>query len=216
MVERSLAADVVLIAAAPPLEGRTAVARALDEHMALRIDDGTTRESAGPVEPRHDEARASWVSTDPSGTVLERGEDWLEFGADGRLSRIHIFAGDGFDAPLGDPWLAWQRAWNARDELARADALGQAVTEDVRFTDAVADITGRDALGAEIARQIQAIDAELRFDGRVEVFASAGDEPILVRVPAEIVVAGHALEVVDYVRLTHGRIERLSGFPVRE
>ena len=71
--------------------------------------------------------------------------------------------------------------------------MSNAATEDVRFTDVVTEIRGRDALGVEIGRQQDGINAELRLDDRVEVFASVGGEPILIRLPAQIVVPEGAI-----------------------
>ncbi len=214
MLQRSLAPNAVLLATTAPIEGRSAIVKYLNDQVAFLSADSSSRDAAGAMETRHDEARLAWVLTDRSGTVIERGEDWLEFNEDGLLSWIHVFAGMGADAPLSDPLLAWQRAWNTRDEASRADELSEAATEDVRFTDIVTDIRGRDALGAEIGRQQDTLDGELRLDDRVEVFASVDAEPILIRLPAQIAVPqGGAVRIVDYIRLRDGRIERLSGFP---
>ncbi len=214
MLERSLSPDAALIAATAPTEGQAAVAQELSERIALLLDDGTPRELVGAVESRHDEARLAWSWSGPSDSVAGHGEDWLEFDEDGLVSRVHILAGTGADAPLSASLASWQQAWNTHDEAVRADELGQAVTEDVRFTDLVTDVRGREALGLEIERQQDAVDGELRLDDRVEVFASADGEPILVRVPAQIVFPqGGSIRVVDYVRLRDGRVERLSGFP---
>ncbi len=214
MIQRSLADDAVLIATTSATQGRFAVARDLDERITLLLDETTNRDPAGAIVSRHDEARLPWVVTNRDGMELERGEDWLEFDEDGLLSRIHILAGTGTDAPVSAPLRAWQRAWNADDEASRSEALNDAATEDVRFTDLLTDIRGRDALGVEIGRQHDALNAELRLEDRVEVFASAGNEPILLRVAAQLVLPqGDPIHVVDYLRLREGRIERLSGFP---
>lgn len=214
MFQRSLAPDVVLIATATPIPGRSAVVQELDERTTQLFGDSAMRDLAGSVESRHHEARLPWTVADASGAVVERGEDWLEFNDDGLLSRVHILAGTGADAPLSDALLAWQRAWNARDEADRADALSDAATENVGFTDIVTEVHGREALGIEIGRQQNAINATLRLDERVEVFAGGGDQPILLRLSAQLrMPQGGAIHVVDYVRLRDGRIEQLSGFP---
>ena len=214
LVQRSLAADAVLIATAAPIEGHSAIVQDLDDRITLLFGEAKSRDSAGAIQSRHQEARLPWVVTDRSGAVIEHGEDWLEFDEDGLLSRIHVFAEAGADAPLSDPLLAWQRAWNTRDEASRADALNEAATADVRFTDLVTDIRGRDPLGVEIGRQQDALDGELHLDDRVEVFASVDGEPFVIRVPARIVVPPDTtIRIIDYIRLRDGRIERLSGFP---
>lgn len=214
MIQRSLAADVVLIGAAPPVEGRAAIVQNVDARVALLFGEGATREVSGPIETRHQEARLAWVTTDASGTVIERGEDWLELNEEGLLSRIHIFAGAGMDASPSEPFLAWERAWNTLDDASRADALREAATDDVRFTDLLTDVPGRDALGAEIGRQQETLGGTLELSDRVEVFATFDAQPVLVRQSAQIALPqGGVIRVVNYVRLRDGRIERLSGFP---
>ncbi len=111
--------------------------------------------------------------------------------------------------------MAWQRAWNTRDDASRADELTQAATENVRFTDILTDVQGRDALGVEIGRQQNTLglDGELRLDDRVEVFATVDSEPTLIRVRAQIVAPqGDDIHLVDYIRLQDGRVERMSGY----
>lgn len=214
LLQRSLAPDAVLLATTGLAEGRPAVVQELDERLALLVEEDMRREATGAIESRHDEARLAWTSAAPGEAAFERGEDWLEFDEDGRLARIHILAGSGAEAPLSAPLRAWQEAWNARDEAQRTAELSQAATDDVRFTDLVSDVRGRDALGLEIGRQQDAVDGELRLDDRMEVFASMGGQSILIRVPAEIVFSqGGSIRVVDYIRLRDGRVERLSGFP---
>jgi len=213
MVQRSLAADAVLIDTAHPVEGRSAVMQHVDARVGLLLAEGAIRE-AGSIESRHDEARIPWVVTDQSGMVIERGEDWLEFNEDGLLFRIHTLAGPGTDAPVSEQLLAWQRAWNASSEPSRTDELRAAATEDVRFTDLLTDVQGRAALVVEIQRQQEVLGGELRLDDRVEVFATADAQPILIRQSAQIVLPqGGTYRIVNYVRLRDGRIERLSGFP---
>lgn len=214
MVQRSLAEDALLIDTGSSVAGRSAVARRVDELVASLLAEGATREATGPIELRHEEARFAWTAADTSAAEVERGEDWLEFDEDGLLSRVHILSGSGVDAPVGEPFIAWQRAWNARNVSSRADDLSEAATEDVRFTDLLTDVRGRDALGAEIGRQQEALDGELRLDDRVEVFATMDGEPILIRQSAQITLPqGGAIHITNYVRLQSGRIQRLSGFP---
>ncbi|MGH1347104.1 MAG: nuclear transport factor 2 family protein [Nannocystales bacterium] len=217
LIQHSVASDAVLVATGAPNDGsRAAVQQDLDERIEALLDRTGHRDAVRAVEFRHHEARLAWVSEDASGAELERGEDWIEFDEDGFLSRIHILAGTGVNAPPTAPFLAWQQAWNTRDDTSRARALNEAVTEDVRFSDAVTDTRGRDALDIEIARQQERLGGELRLDDRVEVFASVEGEPTLVRVSAELAFpTGGTVRVVDYVRLRDGHIERLSGFPRR-
>ena len=47
------------------------------------------------------------------------------------------------------------KAWNATDAAERAELLSRVATDDVRYVDPLADVTGRDALGAVIG-QVQA------------------------------------------------------------
>ncbi|TFH32379.1 MAG: hypothetical protein E4H00_01560 [Myxococcales bacterium] len=214
MVQRSLAADAVLIDAGGPIAGRSAVAARVDERVASLLAEGATREAAGPISLRHEEARFAWATANETASEIERGEDWLEFDEAGLLSRIHILAGSGEDVPIGDQFIAWQRAWNARNEASRAEDLSEAATQDVRFTDLLTDVRGREALGAEIGRQQETLDGELRLDDRVEVFATMDGQPILIRQSAQITLRqGGPIHLTNYVRLEHGRIQRLSGFP---
>jgi hypothetical protein len=209
MVQRSLAADAVLIDSGSPIEGRHAVAQHVAALAASLFAEDATREATGPVELRHQEARFAWSTASTSTAGIAQGEDWLELDEDGLLARIHILAGSGVDAPIGDQFIAWQRAWNARNEASRADDLSEAATEDVRFTDLLTDVQGRQALGAEIGRQQQALDGELRLGDRVEVFATMNGQPILIRQSAQITLPQDgAIHVTNYVRL-----QRLSGFP---
>ena len=214
MIQRSLAADAGFMGAAAQVEGRAAIVQQVDARVASLSGQGAIRETRGAIETRHQEARLAWVTKDAAGTVIERGEDWLELDEEGLLSRIHIFAGSGMDASSSDPFLAWERAWNTRDDASRADALSEAATEAVRFTDLLTDVRGRDALGAEIGRQQDALGGSLELSDRIEIFATVGADPVLVRQSAEIVLPqGGVIRVVNYVRLRDGRIERLSGFP---
>ncbi len=214
MIQRSLAADAGFTGANAPVEGRAAIVQQVEARIASLSGQGAIRETRGAIETRHQEARVAWVTKDALGTVVERGEDWLELDEEGLLSRIHLFAGSGIDASSSDPFLAWEKAWNTRDDASRADALSEAATEAVRFTDLLTDVRGRDALGAEIGRQQDALGGSLELSDRLEIFATVGADPVLVRQSAEIVLPqGGVIRVVNYVRLRDGRIERLSGFP---
>ncbi len=214
MVQRSLAVGAILIDAEGPIEDRASIMQRLNSQASKRSLDTEVREAAGQIESRHAEARLSWVVRDASGEIIERGEDWLEFNGEGLLSHIHRFAGTGTDASLGDPLLAWQRAWNAHDEGSRADELSEAATENVRFTDLLTDVRGREALSAEMQRQQEALGGELHLGDRIEVFATVDGNPVLIRQSAEIKLpSGGAFRLTNYVRLNNNQIERLSGFP---
>lgn len=214
MIKRSLAPDAGFMGADAPVEGRAAIVQQVDARIGSLSGQGAIRETRGAIETRHQEARVAWITKDASGTVIERGEDWLELDEEGLLSRIHVFAGSGMDASSSDPFMAWERAWNTRDDASRADALSEAATEAVRFTDLLTDVRGLEALGAEIGRQQDALGGSLELSDRLEIFATVGADPVLVRQSAEIVLPqGGVIRVVNYVRLRDGRIERLSGFP---
>jgi hypothetical protein len=45
---------------------------------------------------------------------------------------------------------AYLRAWNATDPAERAALLDRVVTDDIRYVDPLADVTGREALGGVI------------------------------------------------------------------
>jgi SnoaL-like domain len=49
-----------------------------------------------------------------------------------------------------DTVAAYLRAWNATDPAERAELLDRVVTDDIRYVDPLADVTGRDALGGVI------------------------------------------------------------------
>lgn len=214
-LERSLDAEAVLLTNRGVVQGRTAVAYELNERISDRLGDGSIREFPDGISTRHQEAILSWSAAQASGAV-QRGEDWLEFSDEGLVARVHILAGSGAVVPLSESLVAWQEAWNASDADVRAQQLRRGTTPDVRFTDAIVDLFGRDSLRSEIERQSNAVGIELYLDKNAEVFASEGDEPVVLRVPAEIQLDGAAsLRVIDYVRLRDGKIERLSGFPAR-
>lgn len=44
------------------------------------------------------------------------------------------------------------RAWNATDPAERAELLSKVATDDVRYVDPLADVTGREGLGAVIGQ----------------------------------------------------------------
>jgi hypothetical protein len=50
---------------------------------------------------------------------------------------------------------AYLKAWNVTDPAERAELLSRATTDDVRYVDPLADVTGRDGLSAVIG-QVQA------------------------------------------------------------
>lgn len=214
LIQRSLSDDVALIDAADDLEGRFAVERHIDEALTLLRDGALTREPMGQQNVRHQEARFAWVVVDPQGNELERGEDWLEFSADGLISRVHRFSGAGVETQTPDEFLAWQDAWNTRDESARMDALRTAATEEVRFTDLLVDVQGYALLSAEISRQQELFDGELVLGDTIRTFGGTAGQPRLVRQSLHIALGDSGtIELVNYIRLRDGRIERLSGFP---
>ena len=213
-IQRSLAEDVTLTDEWGASEGRDEVSRHLDAAIEVLSRDGISRELDGPVVHRHSEALVHWSLVDLSGSVVARGQDWLEFDDDGLLRRVQRFAGAGVESSVTDALLAWENAWNTRDEAARSEYLGVAATEDVRFTDLLTDVAGRASLGAEIQRQQGTLDGELVLGKSLQVFAGEGERVWLVRQTAQMVLgSGGALQLVNYARLRDGRIERMSGFP---
>ena len=105
------------------VEGRADVLLSLEEAVASVADNDLNREASGELVFRHHEARSMWVTTDAAGEATEHGEDWLEFGEDGLLSRIHVLADSAVEVPTGAALVSWQRAWNTRDTRERTDAL---------------------------------------------------------------------------------------------
>jgi hypothetical protein len=86
---------------------------------------------------------------------------------------------------------AYLQAWNATDPGERAALLDRVVTDDVRYVDPLADVTGRDALGGVIgAVQQQFPDMPLTLvsgpDAHHDVLrfswglGPAGQEPVVV------------------------------------
>ncbi|MDH3622384.1 MAG: nuclear transport factor 2 family protein [Myxococcales bacterium] len=213
-IQRSLDEDAILIDGSGTPGGRLEVVHRLDTAIELLSEEGITRELDGPILYRHREALLAWSLVDASGTVIERGQDWLEFAGSGLLARIHILAGGGAEASATDELLAWERAWNTPDQAALLEELRIATTEDVRFTDLLTDVQGREPLAAEIRRQQTAFDSALFLGESLRVFATQGERSLLIRQSAQVIFSdGGTLDVVNYVRFRDGRIERLSGFP---
>jgi hypothetical protein len=68
-----------------------------------------------------------------------------------------------------DTVTTYLAAWNATDPAERAELLGRAVTDDVRYVDPLADVTGPDALSAVIAAaQAQFPGVPLELKGAVD------------------------------------------------
>ncbi|MFF4951220.1 nuclear transport factor 2 family protein [Streptomyces chattanoogensis] len=101
-------------------------------------------------------------------------------------------------------------AWNATDEAVRAKAVAEAFTDDVTYTDPLADVAGHAGLAAVIA------GAHGQFPGFV--FRPLGDvdgHHDIARFGWELVSGDGAAPVAgfDVVRLAEdGRIRSVSGF----
>lgn len=213
-IEASVAEAVVWIDDAQTHEGTAAVVEGLQARVESLSSAEYTRESEGAVTFRHEEALVGWTIVDRDGTLVERGQDWLEVDDERRVVRIHTFAGTGQEESPTPQLLAWARAWNTDDDTDRLEALREAATEDVRFTDLLTDVQGRAALAAEIQRQRESLGGELIPDGGVLVHATESGLPLLARQRIQIAFAnGGAIDLVNFVRFHNGQIERLSGYP---
>ena len=213
-VDASVSGTVTWMDGQHTSQGPRSVIGRLDAAAMELAREGLTRELRGAVTFRHQEALATWALVDSSGAILEEGQDWLELSADGRIERIHTFAGRGEEARLTDPLRSWETAWNLRDERAQLEALRIAATEDVRFTDLLVDVEGAEPLVAEIRRQQAGLVGELILSDTIGVFAVEDDRPRLVRHAVQIVLGDRGtIDIVNFIRLRGGRIERLSGFP---
>jgi SnoaL-like protein len=102
------------------------------------------------------------------------------------------------------------KAWNATDAAERADLLARVATDDIRYVDPLADVTGRDALGAVIG-QVQA-----QFPGMPLVLHSGPDaHHDVVRFSWALGPAGAEPVVIgtDSVLLTEdGRFALVTGY----
>jgi SnoaL-like protein len=98
-------------------------------------------------------------------------------------------------------------AWNATDPAERAQLLDRVVSEDVRYVDPMADVTGRDALGGLIgAVQLQFPGMPLRLvsgpDAHHDVvrfswgLGPAGAEPIVVGTDSVVVAEDGRIALV--------------------
>ena len=215
-LQRSLSPDAVLIDANGTLIGRTSIIDHVDTEVLADLETRSARTIESPITFRHEEALARWVVTAANGNALETGDDWFEVGPGGRITRIHTFAGAGERVETSEELSSWERAWNVADSTERIAELSVATTDDVRFTDLLTDVAGREALSEEIERQRGALNGELALEDDVRVFAAERGQPTLIRQAAEIAIpdAG-AIRVINYVRLRGGQIERLAGFPAQ-
>ncbi len=213
-IEAGVADAVVWIDDAQTHEGTAAVFEGLRARFESLSSAEYTREIEGTVTFRHQEALVGWAIVDRDGALVERGQEWLEVDDEGRVARIHTFAGTGQEKSPTPVLLAWARAWNTDDDTDRLDALREAATEDVRFTDLLTDVQGRAALAAEIRRQRASLGGELVPDEGVLVHATESGLPLLARQRIRIALTnGGAIDLVNFIRFRNGRIERLSGYP---
>jgi hypothetical protein len=90
-----------------------------------------------------------------------------------------------------DTVRTYLQAWNATDPAERAELLGRVVTDDIRYVDPMADVTGREALGGLIGavqQQFPGMPLELVSgpDAHHDVvrfswgLGPAGDEPVVI------------------------------------
>lgn len=101
-------------------------------------------------------------------------------------------------------------AWNATDDTARQELIASVYTEDARYTDPLADVTGHEQIDGLLATvQGQFAGLEFRLGGPVDAhhdiarftwhLGPAGEEPVVVG--------------FDVVQLAaDGRIARVLGF----
>lgn len=215
-LQRSVASDAVLTDGNGTLVGLTSIADHIDTEVRSRSNEGRSWALEGSPTFRHQEALTRWAVTDAAGNTIDAGDDWFEFTADGRIARVHTFAGPGEQREPTEELDAWERAWNVADERLRISELDRATTGTVRFTDLLTDVEGREPLAEEIARQRSTLGGELTLSDEVQVFAFEGGRPTLIRQAAEISIPGAgAVQLTNYVRLREGRIERLAGFPAQ-
>lgn len=215
LFQRALADDAVVLSHSGEAEGRAAARVALDAEAEARAQDVEVRELIGEPLFRHQEALVQWVVRDADGRELERGDDWIEVADDGRIAAVHTLGEATGEITVTEALRAWEQAWNSRVAEEQRDALEQATTENIRFSDLLVDVRGRDALLAEIQRQQGLLDGTLDLGERFEVHVDEGGTARLLRHRATIRGSGGLdVEVVNFIRLREGRIERLAGFPV--
>ena len=101
-------------------------------------------------------------------------------------------------------------AWNERDASARVAAVATAFTEDARYCDPLADVTGHDAIASMMgALQEQHTGLSLRVSSAIDAHHD------LLRFGWEAVDAEGAVSVagIDIARVSNdGRLVSLHGF----
>ncbi|KPC59533.1 nuclear transport factor 2 family protein [Streptomyces chattanoogensis] len=101
-------------------------------------------------------------------------------------------------------------AWNATDEAVRAKAVAEAFTDDVTYTDPLADVAGHAGLAALIG------GAQAQFQGLVfRPLGAVDGHHDIARFGWELVAGDGSAPVAgfDVVRLAEdGRIRSVSGF----
>ncbi len=211
LLERSFAADGVYIDPTAHVSSRVALVEHIESFRGPSASGGI--EPSGDPEIRDREGRFGWILKAADGTPLLGGEDWIEFADDGRLSRVHGFFGATSNRSTPPAVHAWQEAWNIRTAAERLSTLEPAVTDDVRFTDGIADVTGREAVADEMERQqVEFGGFEVSVADQVNGYTTASGETY-VRIAVEISTAAGALRFTDYARMNGDRIARIAGFP---
>jgi hypothetical protein len=117
---------------------------------------------------------------------------------------------------MSDTVTTYLAAWNATDPAERADLLDRVVTDDVRYVDPLADVTGPAALGGVIgAVQQQFPDMPLRLvsgpDTHHDVLrfswglGPAGAEPVVVGTDSVLLAADGRFALVT------GYLDKVPG-----
>lgn len=211
LLERSFATDGVYVDPTAYVPSREALVAHIEAFRGPGPSTGGGIEPAGDPEVRGQEGRFGWVLKTPEGVAILPGEDFIEFTSDGRLSRVHGFFGATNNVPTPPAAIAWEEAWNATNAAERTAALERAVTDDVRFTDGIADVTGRDAVAEEMTRQQGGFGGfEVAVADRAYAYTAANGEEY---VRMAVSIAGGALEFTDYIVMRDGRMARIAGFP---
>lgn len=215
LFQRALSEDAALLSRQGETEGRPATRVALEADAEVRTENAEVRALIDEPLFRHREVLVRWVIRDEEGRDTEQGQDWIELADDGRISTVHRLGTAPREISVTEELEAWERAWSSREADEQREALGRATTEDVRFSDLLVDVQGRDALFAEIQRQQGLLDGTLDLGDRFEVHLQEGDAARLVRHRATIrSPSGITIEVLNFIRMRDGRIERLAGFPL--